>query len=164
MTVNIGDTGYSLLNVVGAAIHKIVNARTFIIASPFKGTAKSGRVVAPALMRADWAAFLQGWQAGMASVDPSLRAGVYVDESEYQSFGFGSLNIPVFIAIAWVPSLGSPQPITHSGNVLGYVEWGNECVKADFQQQLHMLVTSPWNGLYNTVQLNPGLYCRPGSP
>jgi hypothetical protein len=72
--------------------------------------------------------------------------------------------MPVFVAIAWVPSLGSPQPFAHSSNVLGFVEWGNECSSGTFQKQLKMLTSPPWNGVYNTVQFNPGVYCKPTAP
>ena len=163
MKINVADTGWGSLNIIGAPVVSVVSGTTFTIASGFSGHASTGRVVAPALVHADWAALLRGWSAGMASVDPSLKAAVYADESEYLSGGLAGLSIPVFLAIAWVPP-SSPQPITHSSNVLGYIEWGNECASHDLQRQLSMLVSAPWNGLYNTVQFNPGTYCKPTAP
>jgi hypothetical protein len=160
MTINMAGTGHGELNVIKAPVLTTPSPKSFTFASGFRGTARAGIVVAPALVKADWSALLAGWRDGMAAVDPSLRAAVYADESEYHSASLGALAMPVFMAIAWVPP-SSPQPIAHTGNVLGYIEWGNNCSSGTFQKQLSMLVHPPWNGFYNTIQLDPGLYCKP---
>jgi hypothetical protein len=160
MTVNISGTGHGELNVLRAPVLATPTSRTFTFASGFRGSARAGSVVAPRLVRGNWAGLLAGWRDGIASVDAGLHAAIYADEYEYGSADLGALSLPVFMAIAWVPP-SSPQPIAHSANVLGYVEWGNNCSSGTFQKQLSMLVHPPWNGFYNTVQVDPGLYCKP---
>lgn len=58
----------------------------------------------------------------------------------------------------------SPQAISHSNNVLGYIEFGNLCVPGTVQSQMTMLQNAPFGGLYNTVQFNPPGYCTATTP
>lgn len=120
---------------------------------------------------ADWAAMLRGWKAGMAAVDATLRAAVYVDQYEYTTYGIYNQPLPVFIAGAFAEqTVGGRQqlePPTRSAfgaNILGFVMFNENftpsCAQLDNEAQL--LSQAPWNGNYNTVQTTPGAYCSPG--
>jgi len=61
-------------------------------------------------------------------------------------------------------TITSPRAITHSNNVLGYIEFGNLCVPGTVQSQMAMLQNPPFGGLYSTVQFNPPGYCTATTP
>ncbi len=63
-----------------------------------------------------------------------------------------------------IGSVLSPSSITHTNNVLGYIEFGNLCTPGLVKSQMSMLTSSPFNGLYNTVQFTPPGYCTPTTP
>jgi hypothetical protein len=181
-----------------------------------------------------WAAYANGWAAGLAAIDPTLHAGIYASQNEYKNGGLASLSMPVFLAVAFkwfstsattaiplgatsvqvassaglyanqkfyirdpagpeflqiasnyngtsltVP-LASPTKKAHNGNVvvngitpplrlsttvgnniIGYTAFGssNACLAVPWQIQLFN--GPPWNGLYNTLQFDGGIYCRP---
>ena len=48
-----------------------------------------------------WAAYVNGWAAGLAAVDASLRPGVYASQSEIKNGALGTLNVPLFVATAF---------------------------------------------------------------
>jgi hypothetical protein len=154
-------TGINALNLSNVPI-TVTSPRTFSFASGWTGTIHAGKVTNQALMQQWWAATLTGWKNGIASVDPSLNPGIYTEESQYSAMNIANQPMPVFMAIAWGD--GGPLPISHSSNVLGFIEFGNRCVSGTVQNQLNMFKSAPWNGLYNTVQFNPPGYCTPSTP
>ena len=181
-----------------------------------------------------WAAYANGWAAGLAAIDPTLNAGIYASQNEYKNGGLASLSMPVFVAVAFkwfstsataaipvgatsvqvassaglyanqkfyirdpagpeflqiastyngtsltVP-LVSPTKKAHNrnvvvngitpplrlsttvgNNIIGYTAFGssNACLAVPWQIQLFN--GPPWNGLYNTLQFDGGIYCRP---
>lgn len=181
-----------------------------------------------------WAAYANGWAAGLAAIDPTLNAGIYASQNEYKNGGLASLSMPVFVAVAFkwfstsataaipvgatsvqvassaglyanqkfyirdpagpeflqvasnyngtsltVP-LATPTKKAHNrnvvvngispplrlsttvgNNIIGYTAFGssNACLAVPWQIQLFN--GPPWNGLYNTLQFDGGIYCRP---
>ena len=188
----------------------------------------------PAWSAQNWAGYANGWAAGLASVDPTLNAGIYASQNEYKNGSMSKLTMPVFLAVAFkwystyttassaagistltikdssglyagqrlylrdtagpefvqiasgyngtnltVP-LTAPLKKTHNSqvvvagispplrlsttvgsNILGYIAFGssNACLAVPWQIQLFN--TAPWSGLYNTLQFDGGIYCRP---
>jgi hypothetical protein len=172
--VNLIQTGLASLNVNNAPI-TVLSANTFSFPSTLTGSAAngyvlatSGKVLNAALLAGDLTGLVNGWRLGIASVDPTLNAGIYTDEYEYTVGAQASSSVPEFMAIAVGWSAGGamqpPVPISHSSNVLGYIEYNNECTSGLVQKQLNMLTSSPWSGRYNTVQFNYPGYCTPSTP
>jgi hypothetical protein len=111
-----------------------------------------------------WTAMLQGWSAGIASVDPSLNAAVYASQSEYRNYQLSTLPMPVFVAIAF--GGGGPVPVTGAtgSNVRGYISFNAVCTPATtLQNEATTLENPPWAGQFNTLQFNAGVYCSPPS-
>jgi hypothetical protein len=111
-----------------------------------------------------WTAMLQGWSAGIASVDPSLNAAVYASQSEYRNYQLSTLSMPVFVAIAF--GGGGPVPVTGAtgSNVRGYISFNAVCTPATtLQNEATTLENPPWAGQFNTLQFNAGVYCSPPS-
>jgi hypothetical protein len=109
-----------------------------------------------------WAAMLQGWTAGIDSVDPSLNAAVYASQSEYRNYQLSSLSLPVFVALAF----GGGGPIQVAGasgtNVRGFITFNASCTPAaTLQTEAQTLENPPWSGQFNTLQFNAGVYCSP---
>jgi hypothetical protein len=109
-----------------------------------------------------WSSMLSGWQLGLQSVDSSLNAGVYTEQSEYRNYQLSSLTMPVFMAIAF----GGSGPTLISGasgsNVRGFISFGASCTPAStLQSEAATLLNPPWSGQFNTLQFNPGIYCAP---
>jgi hypothetical protein len=50
-----------------------------------------------------WAAYVNGWAAGLASVDATLKPGVYASQSEIKNGALGTLSVPLFVATAFTP-------------------------------------------------------------
>ena len=109
-----------------------------------------------------WSAMLSGWQQGLQSVDPSLNAAVYTEQSEYRNYQLSSLSIPVFMALAF-GGTGPTQVAGASGsNVRGYISFGASCTPAStLQSEAATLLNPPWSGQFNTLQFNAGVYCAP---
>lgn len=181
-----------------------------------------------------WAAYANGWAAGLEEIDPTLNAGIYASQNEYKNGGLAGLSMPVFVAVAFkwfstsataaipvgatsvqvassaglyanqkfyirdpagpeflqiastyngtsltVP-LASPTKKAHNrlvtvngispplrlsstvgSNIIGYTAFGssNACLAVPWQIQLFN--QPPWSGLYNTLQFDGGIYCRP---
>ncbi len=161
--VSLAYSGVGGLNVSNAPI-TVLTSRSFTFATTVKATVNYARVIVPALQHAIWQATINGWRNGLASIDPSLNAGVYVDEYEYTTENLSGQSIPIFMAIAIGGGKSFPVPIAHSSNVLGYIEFNNWCSVGDVQAQLNMLTSPPWSGQYNTVQFNSPGYCTPTTP
>ena len=181
-----------------------------------------------------WAAYANGWAAGLEAIDPTLNAGIYASQNEYKNGGLVSLSMPVFVAVAFkwfstsataaIPAgattvqvassaglyanqkfyirdpagpeflqiaanyngtsltvpLASPTTRAHNrsvvvngispplrlsttvgNNIIGYTAFGssNACLAVPWQIQLFN--QPPWSGLYNTLQFDGGVYCRP---
>ena len=109
-----------------------------------------------------WAAMLRGWSTGIASVDPSLNAGVYASQSEYRNYHLANAPMPVFVALAFggggpVPVLGTP-----GSNIRGYIAFSAVCSpRSTLSSEESTLVNPPWSGQFNTLQFNAGVYCPP---
>jgi hypothetical protein len=109
-----------------------------------------------------WTAMLQGWSAGIDSVDPSLNAAVYASQSEYRNYQLSTLSMPVFVALAF----GGGGPIQVAGatgsNVRGFITFNATCTPATtLQSEAQTLENPPWAGQFNTLQFNAGVYCSP---
>ncbi len=116
---------------------------------------QSGLNTGPGATAANWVSFLQGWANGLVSIDPSLRAGFYADQSEMNDFNLASIQLPAFVAIAF------PNPtniLNGTSNVAGYIAFGATCPAASEES----LETGPgWDGSYNTLQFSGSQYCAP---
>jgi len=111
-----------------------------------------------------WSAMLKGWQTGLNSVDPSLNAGVYASQSEYRNYNLSTSPLPVFMAVAF--SGGGPVPVAGASgsNVRGFISFGAACTPAQtLSKELSTLENPPWDGQFNTLQFNAGVYCAPPS-
>lgn len=106
-----------------------------------------------------WFQMMAGWRDGLASVDPSLKPGVYATMSEYRNYSLTNLTMPVFLAVAF----GGGGPYLIDGgrgpNVLGIIAWGAQCSQVATQSKVFN--GPPWNGRYNTIQFDPGVDCPP---
>jgi hypothetical protein len=119
----------------------------------------------------DWYSILQGWRDGIASVDPALKAGLYANQYEYETYRLAGQPLPTFIAGAFaqavvkgVKQLVVPTRTAFGSNIRGYVMYNTfnpTCSQVNNERLL--LAGSPWNGAYNTVQTPAGTYCPPGS-
>jgi hypothetical protein len=109
-----------------------------------------------------WAAMLTGWSAGIASVDPSLKAAVYATQSEYRNYGLVNQSLPIFEALAF----GNGGPLQIAGasgsNIRGYIAFNASCSPTStLQSETNTLINPPWSGQFNTLQFNAGVYCPP---
>ena len=112
-----------------------------------------------------WSAMLKGWVSGMASVDPSLNAGVYASQSEYRNYDLVTLSMPVFVAVAF--GNGGPTPIggATGSNIRGYISFAAACTPTStLAAEESTLLNPPWSGQFNTLQFNAGVYCAPTTP
>jgi hypothetical protein len=109
-----------------------------------------------------WSAMLKGWAAGIASVDPTLNAGVYASQSEYRNYDLVTQSMPVFVAVAF--GNGGPLPVAGASgsNIRGFISFSASCSPlATLQQEEATLLNPPWSGQFNTLQFNAGVYCPP---
>jgi hypothetical protein len=112
-----------------------------------------------------WSAMLKGWTDGIASVDPSLNAGVYASQSEYRNYNLVTQSMSVFVAVAF--GNGGPIPIggATGSNIRGYISFSASCTPSSaLASEEATLLNPPWSGQFNTLQFNAGVYCPPGSP
>jgi hypothetical protein len=130
----------------------------------------SSNLVAPAgatgatlqLYSTYWTGMLQGWAAGIASVDPSLNAGVYANQSEYRNYNLAAQPLPVFEAVAF--GGGGPTVVdgASGSNIRGYIAFSAVCNPAStLASEMSTLVNPPWSGQFNTLQFNASAYCPP---
>jgi hypothetical protein len=109
-----------------------------------------------------WSSMLSGWQAGIASVDPTLNAGAYASQSEYRNYQLSNVPLPMFIALAF--SQGGPVPVpgANGSNVRGFISFGAACSPAStLASEVNTLLNPPWAGQFNTLQFNSGVFCAP---
>jgi hypothetical protein len=109
-----------------------------------------------------WAAMVSGWVAGIDSVNPALHAGLYAAQSEYRNYNLSTLPIPVFEALAF--GGGGPTPISggQGPNIRGYIAFDASCTPtATLKAEEAALVSAPWSGDINTLQVPAGAYCKP---
>jgi hypothetical protein len=115
-----------------------------------------------ALYATYWSSMLSGWVNGIASVDPSLNAGVYASQSEYRNYNLATLSMPVFVAVAF--GNGGPVPIggATGSNIRGYISFSASCTPTStLAAEEATLLNPPWSGQFNTLQFNAGVYCKP---
>jgi len=131
-----------------------------------------------------WDQFLQGWAAGVTSVDGSLNPGFYANQGEYYSENLASIGMPAFVAVSPIicnyagasncsgaantpnrpfstaEGLGSP-----GNNITGYIEYGDfganppqpNCPAAPYESAI-----LNWGAPYNTLQFpDSGVDCGP---
>jgi hypothetical protein len=109
-----------------------------------------------------WSAMLKGWAGGIASVDPTLNAGVYASQSEYRNYNLVTQSMPVFVAVAF--GNGGPIPVAGASgsNIRGFISFSASCSPTStLQQEEATLLNPPWSGQFNTLQFNAGVYCPP---
>ena len=112
-----------------------------------------------------WSAMLNGWASGIASVDPTLNAGVYASQSEYRNYNLVTQSMPVFVAVAF--GNGGPIPIggATGSNIRGYISFSATCTPTStLASEEATLLNPPWSGQFNTLQFNAGVYCAPTTP
>ena len=109
-----------------------------------------------------WTQMLNGWASGVASVDPSLNAGVYASQSEYRNYQLVTSTLPVFVALAF--GGGGPLPVlgASGSNIRGFITFNATCTPSStLKNQEKTLLNPPWAGQFNTLQFNAGIYCPP---
>jgi len=115
-----------------------------------------------ALYATYWSAMLSGWQQGINSVDPTLNAAVYANQSEYRNYQLSSSPLPVFEAVAF--GGGGPIPVAGASgsNVRGFIAFLAQCTPTStLANEESTLLNPPWAGQFNTLQFNSGVYCAP---
>ncbi len=109
-----------------------------------------------------WSAMLSGWSAGLNSVDPSLKPGIYATQSEYRNYHLANQALPVFMAIAFGGGGPIPVPGASGANVRGFIAFNGVCTPTStLATQEQTLANAPWGGQFNTLQFNAGVYCPP---
>jgi hypothetical protein len=115
---------------------------------------------------ANWYAILNGWRSGLASVDASLKAGLYANQSEYMTYKLYNQPLPTFIAGAFSGSrqqLVAPTRFAFGPNIFGFIMFNTfDPTCAQVNNERLLLTEAPWSGNYNTVQITAKDYCPPG--
>jgi hypothetical protein len=109
-----------------------------------------------------WTAMLQGWAQGITSVDPSLNAGLYANQSEYRNYNLAAQPLPIFEAVAF--SGNGPTSITGASgsNIRGYIAFSAVCnPTSTLATEISTLKNPPWSGQFNTLQFSSSTYCPP---
>lgn len=117
---------------------------------------------------ADYAAILNGWHNGLASIDSSLRGAFYANQHEYMTYRLYNLSLPAFVSGSFSKQPGKqlvpPARSAFGPNIRGFIMYNEgftpTCVEVTNERLL--LTEAPWNGDYNTIQLPPRHYCAPG--
>ncbi|WAH40852.1 hypothetical protein NZD89_21555 [Alicyclobacillus fastidiosus] len=108
----------------------------------------------PATTAQQFQDFITGWAAGLKSINSSLQAAFYCNQSQYTTFKLASVNLPAFVAIA--PIAGN-QPEVSGSNIKGYIAYYATCPVSD-----DITHVKGWGALYNTVQFrDSGIDCGP---
>ncbi|TDY49580.1 hypothetical protein C7445_10491 [Alicyclobacillus sacchari] len=108
----------------------------------------------PATTAADFQSFINGFAAGVQSVNSELQVAFYANQWQYSTYQLAKLDIPAFIAIA--PIAGN-KPEVSGSNIKGYIAYYASCPAASYVAQVKL-----WGGLYNTVQFpDSGVDCSP---
>ncbi len=109
-----------------------------------------------------WAAMTQGWAAGIASVDPTLKAGIYASQYEYRTYQLANSTLPAFVAVAFAGCGPLPVYGNNANNIRGFIAFSASCSPtATLQSEESTLLNPPWGGQFNTLQFNAGVYCAP---
>ncbi len=118
---------------------------------------------------------------GASSIQVSSNVGVNANETIYfsagtqsatatiaSSYNGTSLTVPLTAPLTISHPAGTvvnvltppyKLPSTTGSNILGYIAFGLGSWCGPAQTQENFLSNAPWNGLYNTLQLNGGVYC-----
>ncbi len=118
-----------------------------------------------ALYATYWTAMLSGWAQGLASIDPSLNAGLYANQSEYRNYNLAAQPLPVFEAVAFAN--GGPAVIAGASgsNIRGFIAFSAVCNPAStLAAEMSTLENPPWSGQFNTLQFSASTYCAPAQP
>ncbi len=125
----------------------------------------------------EWSGMLQGWMAGLSTIDPSLHGAVYSDQGEYASYGVGSLPIPAFLAVAFGYSGNPNKPLVPPSPISSAIPYGAAHVaSSNVKGVIAFYVGVPvnlecswntvaaqdlanWGGPLNTLQFDPGTTC-----
>ncbi|MFD1673402.1 hypothetical protein [Alicyclobacillus fodiniaquatilis] len=98
--------------------------------------------------------FINGFAAGVTSVNAALKPGFYCNQSQYQTFQLAQAPLPAFIAIAPV---ADNQPMVKGSNIRGYIAY-----YADSPAKSDVTRVKSWGALYNTLQFrDSGIDCGP---
>jgi len=109
-----------------------------------------------------WTAMLDGWSAGIASVNPALNAGIYASQSEYRNYQLATSPLPVFVALAFSGGGPIPVPGASGSNIRGFIAFSAVCAPTStLKNEEATLLNPPWGGQFNTLQFNAGVYCPP---
>ncbi|HEV2426968.1 MAG TPA: hypothetical protein VGS61_01975, partial [Acidimicrobiales bacterium] len=99
---------------------------------------------------------------GINSVDPSLNAAVYANQSEYRNYKLSTSPLPVFMAVAFGNGGPVAVPGASGSNVRGFIAFSAVCSPpATLAAEQQTLLNPPWAGQFNTLQFNAGVYCPP---
>ena len=121
----------------------------------------------PAWSASVWSNYVTGWAKGLASIDPSLHAGVYASQYEYLKGGLASSPYPAFIAVAFrfqqgvTPThLAAPTTVGATSLVLDSsvgVASGEKIYIRDGKRAEFLQVAPSYNGSSTTVPLTSAL-------
>jgi hypothetical protein len=115
-----------------------------------------------ALYTTYWSAMLQGWAQGIASVDSSLNAGLYANQSEYRNYNLAAQPLPVFEAVAFSGNGPTIVNGASGSNIRGYIAFSAVCNPVStLATEISTLVNPPWSGQFNTLQFGSSTYCAP---
>jgi hypothetical protein len=138
---------------------------------------------------ANWAVMLEGWSAGIHSVDPSLTPAFYSSMYEYQTYDLRSIkaistdtdpgaSIPDFLAVAFGSSGSASNPLADPSPISSAIPYGQAEVAASNVRGLIAFfagvpssvecsgwtgvaaqVLANWGAALNTLQFDPGTTC-----
>ncbi|WAH35834.1 hypothetical protein [Alicyclobacillus dauci] len=98
--------------------------------------------------------FVNGFAAGVTSINSTLKSGFYCNQSQYATYQLASVNLPAFVAIA--PITGN-HPMVSGHNITGYIAYYASCPSTSEINQV-----KSWGALYNAVQFrDSGVDCGP---
>ncbi len=98
----------------------------------------------PAANSTEFAEFISGWEAGIASINKDLKSGFYCNQSQFMDYNLSSISLPAFIAVS---PINGNRPMVHGTNIAGYIAYFASCPAG-----VDISTVKSWNGQYNTVQ------------